>query len=261
MTSLFDHLHQCPIQTGELQLDEKSLPRSDFGRVFLTICVTTWLGGCASTGEVTQPVKPPAQDVRTSCPSLVRVLQSCSSMHAHALRPASFFSYHSEEPGCGANPATDLELAVDGERERWTVIAPRRVVSTDSERKRAGGPLDIEIAEPLQSTLRQRLADSPSEGRSMIGKSNVTRIKIVTVSHDVARLGMGEALANIRMDFYVCVNGDLPESSVVKTVMRSGPKLSTLWHQPRGEELQTAFRMARDNDLKAIVAYALRSAE
>ena len=84
----------------------------------------------------------------------------------------------------------------------------------------------------------------------MIGKSNVTRIKIVTVSHDVARLGMGEALANIRMDFYVCVNGDLPESSVVKTVMRSGPKSSTLWHQPRGEELQTAFRMARDNDRK-----------
>jgi hypothetical protein len=95
----------------------------------------------------------------------------------------------------------------------------------------------------------------------MTGEPDITRIKIVTVSHDVVGLGMGEALANIRMDFYICVNSDLPESSVVKTVIRSGPKLSTLWHQPRGEELQSAFRMARDSDLNAIVAYALQPSE
>jgi hypothetical protein len=168
-----------------------------------------------------------------------------------------FFSYHSDEPGCRANPATDLELVVDADHERWVIVAPRRVISPESERKRAGEPLDIEIAEPLQSTLRQRLSDSRSQGRIQSGESNITRIKIVSVSHDVAGLGMGKAQAHIRLDFRICINGDVPESSVVRTVTRNGPDMSTLWHQPRGEELRHGFQQAADEAFSAIVDFAL----
>jgi hypothetical protein len=170
-------------------------------------------------------------------------------------KPIRFSSYHIDEPRCRANPATDLTLLVG---ERWIIIAPRRVISTASEEKRAGGPLDIEIAEPLQSTLQQRLAGSRSQGQSKSGETNVTRIKIVTVSHDVASLGMGKAQAHIRLDFCICINGDVPESSVVKTVARNGPNMSTLWHQPRGDELRHGFQQAADKAFSAIVDYALR---
>jgi hypothetical protein len=117
----------------------------------------------------------------------VFVLIACgSAIGDDTAKSIKYFSYHSDEPGCRANPATDLTLPVDREGEQWIIIAPRRVVSTESERKRAGGPLDIEIAEPLQSALRKRLADSPKGGHIESGQSHITRIKIVSVSHDVA---------------------------------------------------------------------------
>jgi hypothetical protein len=189
---------------------------------------------------------------------VVGLIACVNAMGDDTPKPIRYFSYRSDAPGCRANPATDLTLMVDGDGEQWVIVAPARVVSTESERKRARGPLDIEIAGPLESTLRKRLADSRSEGRIKSGESNTTRIKIVTVTHDIVGLGMGKALANIWLDFYVCVNGDLPENSIVKTVGRSGPQLSTLWQQPRGEELQAAFRIARDKAFSAIVDLALR---
>jgi hypothetical protein len=173
-------------------------------------------------------------------------------------KPLKFFSYRSDEPGCRADPATDLQLVVDNKQERRVVVAPRRVVSTESERKRAGGPLDIEIAQPLESALRERLADSRKGGRIESGQSSVTRIKIVSVSHDVVGLGMGKAQAHIRLDFLVYINDDVPESSAVKTVTRNGPDTSTLWHQPHGEELRQGFQQAADEALSALVDFALR---
>jgi hypothetical protein len=186
---------------------------------------------------------------------LVFSVIACGNALGHdTSKPIRFFSYHSDEPGCRANPATDLTLPVG---DRWIIIAPRRVVSPEAERKRAGGPLDIEIAEPLQSALRQRLTDSQSLGAIQSGESNITRLKIVSVSHDVVGLGMGKAQAHIRLDFLICINGDVSETSVVKTVTRNGPNMSTLWHQPRGEELQQGFQRAADEAIDSIVDFAL----
>ncbi len=148
-----------------------------------------------------------------------------------------------------------------GGGEQWVIIAPRRVVAPESEQKRAGAPLDIEVAEPLESILRTRLADSPRDRQFKEGASNVIRIKIVSVSHDVSYLGMGKAQAHIRLDFYICAKGDVPDTSTVKTVTRNGPDISTLWHQPRGSELQAGFRKATDEGLTAIVDYAFRSSK
>jgi hypothetical protein len=192
----------------------------------------------------------------------VGVLVCGNSMSDFAPKPVKFYSYHSSEPGCRANHGTDMELVVGRGGEQWVIVAPARVVSTESERRRAGGPLDIEIAEPLESSLRKRLGDdSRREEQIDSGRSSVTRIKIVSVSHDVAGLGMGVAQAHIRLDFYICVNGDVPESSVVKTVTRNGPNISTLWHQPRGQELQDGFRKAADGAFSAIVDFALHRRE
>ena len=182
------------------------------------------------------------------------------SMSNDSFKPLKYFAYHSDEPGCRANAATE-QLAVDGEDEQWIVIAPRRVVAVESEQKRAGGPLDIEIAEPLQSALRKRLVNSGSKRSINGGHLNVTRIKIISVSHDVVGLGMGKAQAHLRLDFCICVNGDVPQGNVVKTVARNGPDMSTLWHQPRGEQLREGFRKAADQAFNAIVDFALRPRE
>ena len=190
---------------------------------------------------------------------LVHGLIACgNAMGDDTSRPIRYFSYHSDDPGCRANPATDLQLVVEIEQERWVIVAPRRVVSTESERKRAGGPLDIEIAQPLESALRERLA-VPRKGRRIeSSQSSATRIKIVSVSHDVVGLGMGKAQAHIRLDFYVCIDGDIPDSSAVKTVTRNGPDMSTLWHQPRGKELRQGFQQAADEAFSAIADFASR---
>jgi hypothetical protein len=188
----------------------------------------------------------------------IGVIVCGNSMSDETLPPIRFSSYHSDEPGCRANPATDLELVVNSEGGRWVIIAPRRVVATESERQRAGGPLDIAIAEPLESALRTRLANTRGARRIEGDQLDITRIKIVSVSHDVLGLGMGIAQAHLRLDFYICVNGDIPASSDVKMVARNGPDMSTLWHQPKGEELQAGFHVATDKALNAIVEYALR---
>jgi hypothetical protein len=69
---------------------------------------------------------------------------------------------------------------------------------------------------------------------------------------------MGKAQAHIRLDFCICINGEVPEGGVVKTVTRNGPDMSTLWHQPRGEELRHGFQQAADEAISAIVDFALR---
>ena len=188
----------------------------------------------------------------------IGVTASIAAIGDDTSKPIRYFSYHSDEPGCQANPATDLQLVVEIEQERWVIVAPRRVVSTESERKRAGGPLDIEIAIPLESALRGRLAVSRKGRRIESSQSSVTRIKIVSVSHDVVGLGMGKAQAHIRLNFYVCIDGDVPDSSAVKTVTRNGPDMSTLWHQPHGEELRQGFQQAANEAFSAIVDFALR---
>jgi hypothetical protein len=50
------------------------------------------------------------------------------------------------------------------------------------------GPLGFKIAKPLETTLRNRLADSQKEGGIKGGQLNITRIKIVSVAHDVVGL-------------------------------------------------------------------------
>ncbi|MDP9012089.1 MAG: hypothetical protein M3O41_05435 [Pseudomonadota bacterium] len=196
----------------------------------------------------------------------VGILVCGNSMSDDASKPFAptllkFFSYHNDQTDCRANPTTDSEIMVNGGGEQWVIIAPRRVVAPESEQKRAGAPLDIEVAEPLESILRTRLADSPRDRQFKEGASNVIRIKIVSVSHDVSYLGMGKAQAHIRLDFYICAKGDVPDTSTVKTVTRNGPDISTLWHQPRGSELQAGFRKATDEGLTAIVDYAFRSSK
>jgi hypothetical protein len=191
----------------------------------------------------------------------IGILVCGNSMSNDAPKPVKFFSYHSDQTDCRANPTTDAQIVVNGEGEQWVIIAPRRVVAPESEQKRTGAPLDIEVAEPLESILRTRLADSPRDRQFKDGPSNVIRIRIVSVSHDVSYLGMGKAQAHIRLDFYICVRGDVPESSAVKTVTRNGPDINTLWHQPRGNELQAGLRKATDEGLTAIVDYAFRSSK
>lgn len=189
----------------------------------------------------------------------IGTLVCVNSMSDDSFKPVKFFSYHSDQTDCRENRTTDAQIVVNGEGEQWIIIAPLRVVAPESEQKRTGAPLDIEVAEPLEIVLRARLADRPTDRQIKDGLLNVTRIRIVSVSHDVAYLGMGKAQAHIRLDFCICTNGDAPESSDVKSVAGNGPDMSTLWHQPRGNELRAGFRKATDEGLTAIVDYAFRS--
>jgi hypothetical protein len=179
-------------------------------------------------------------------------------------KPIRFFSYHSDEPGCRANSATDLTLPVDGEGEQWIIVAPARVVSTGRHQtyaELAQVPLDIEIAKPLALALQNKMARLQGVDKDADRPSKTARVKIVSVSHGVAGLGMGKAQAHIRLDFCICINDDVPKSSVVRTVTRNGPDMSTLWHQPRGEELRHGFQQAADEAFSAIADFALRSVD
>jgi hypothetical protein len=185
-------------------------------------------------------------------------------VHAIAAKVFGELVTASNQLGCRTDSSTDLELAVNGDGARWIIIAPARKVDTGLDRRyggQRGVPIDLEIAKPLELALQKKIADLQSVGKGEDRHANVTRIKIVSVSHDVAFLGMGVAQAHVGFDFYVCVNGDVPESSVVKTVARNGPDISTLWHQPRGQELQDGFRKAADEAFSAIVDFALRPPE
>jgi hypothetical protein len=179
-------------------------------------------------------------------------------MSTESVKPIKYFSYHSDEPGCRANTSADLELPANGGNEQWIVVAPRRVVAPESEQRRAGGPLDIEVAEPLQAVLQKRLETSGSE-RTNGGHSSITRIKIVSVAHDVVGLGMGKAQANLQVDFRICLDGDSTDSNVVNSVVRNGPNINTLWHQPRGKELRESLQQAADEALDAIADIALHA--
>jgi hypothetical protein len=179
-------------------------------------------------------------------------------------KPIKCFSYHSDEAGCRANAATELTLPIDGEGQQWVIVAPARVVSTGRHQtyaELAEAPLDIEVAKPLELAMQNKMARKHSAAKDADRPSKITRIKIVSVSHGVSGLGMGKAQAHIRLDFYICINGDVPESNVVKTVARNGPNMSTLWHQPRGEELRHGFQQAADQAISAIADFALRSVD
>jgi hypothetical protein len=117
--------------------------------------------------------------------------------------------------------------------------------------------LDLEIAKPLELALQNRI-NLQSLDKSVNRPSKITRIKIVSVWHGVLGLGMGKAVGQISLRFNICINGDLPEGKVPTEVARNSPKMSTLWHQPRGEELQHGFQQAADEAFSAIVDIALR---
>lgn len=119
-------------------------------------------------------------------------------------------------------------------------------------------PVDVEIAKPLELALQKRIGDLQSAGTSVDPHSSVIRIKIVSVWHGVLGLGMGTAVGQIALRFNIGVNSDRPESDVPNEVARNGPKMNTLWHQPRGEELQSDFNAAADEAINAVVDYALR---
>jgi hypothetical protein len=190
---------------------------------------------------------------------LVSVLDG-SSLSADALPPPNAYSYVSNLPGCRADTSTEQELIVTGGGQQWIIVAPARVVSSgrhQSFHELAKAPLDLEIAKPLALALQNSLARSQSTVRED-RPSNITRIKIVSVWHGVLGLGMGKAVGKIELRFNICINGDLPEGKVPNEVARNSPKMSTLWHQPRGEELQHGFQQAADEAFSAIADFALR---
>jgi hypothetical protein len=187
---------------------------------------------------------------------------SGSALSADVPLPPDFYSYLSNQPGCRADTSTDQELIIDGDGQQWVIVAPAHVVSTgrhQSYDRLAKVPLDLEIAKPLESALQNRIAGLQSVDKGSDHPLKITRIKIVSVWHDITRLGMGEAVAQIALRFNICANGDIPQSTSIQEVTRSGPKMSTLWHQLRGEALRLGFQKAADEAFRAIVDFALRA--
>jgi hypothetical protein len=157
--------------------------------------------------------------------------------------------------------ATDRELVINGEGEQWIIVAPDRLVSSGRNPRYAGLPgipLDLEIAKPLELALQHQMARLPSRDKGADRPSKITRIKIVSVWHGVLGLGMGKAVAQIALGFRICVDSNSAESTAIKEVARNSPKMSTIWHQPRGEELRHGFRQAADEAFSAIADLALR---
>jgi hypothetical protein len=192
--------------------------------------------------------------------ALVSVLDG-SSLRADVLPPPNAYSYVSNQPGCRADTSTEQELTINGDGQQWVIVAPARVVSTGRHQtvhELAKAPLDLEIAEPLALALQNRLARSQSTVQGEDRPSKITRIKIVSVWHGVLGLGMGKAVGQISLRFNICINGNLPEGKVPNEVARNSPKMSTLWHQPRGEELRHGFQQAADEAFSAIADLALR---
>jgi hypothetical protein len=174
-------------------------------------------------------------------------------------KPPPFFSYVSSQPGCLADAATDQELTVNGPGQQWIIIAPLRVGSRESQRERAAEFLDIDIEEPLESSLRKRVADALDETPAESGLPNVTRLKIVAVSHDVLGHRFGKARPVVRLDFYICTNGDASDSGRVRTITGNGPDIDSLWHHPGGETLRRGFQQAAENACDALAELAASS--
>lgn len=179
--------------------------------------------------------------------------------HADAPKPPPFYSYISAQPGCRADAATDQELTVNGPGQQWIIVAPLRVGSRESPRERSAEFLDIDIAEPLEASLRKKVADALDETRAGSGRPNVTRLKIVAVSHDVVDRRIGQAQARVRLDFYICSNGDAADSGRVRTIIGNGPDISSLWHHPGGEALRRGFQQAADKASDALAEFAAAS--
>jgi hypothetical protein len=195
---------------------------------------------------------------------VIGLLMSCNSISHDEVRRNKFYTYASDELGCSAEPATAEQLVVNDHGKQWVIIAPVRVVSTGRDRRYAGlpgVPIDVEIAKPLELALHKRIGELPSAGTNVDLNSSITRIKIVSLWHGVLGLGMGTAVGQIAVRFNICVNGDLPESKVPNEVARNGPKMNTLWYQPRGEELRSDLRTAADEAISAVVEYAFRFRE
>jgi hypothetical protein len=187
-----------------------------------------------------------------------------NALSADVPLPPDFYSYLSNQPGCRADTSADQELVINGDGQQWVIVAPARVVSTGRHQtvhELAKAPLDLEIAEPLALALQNRLARSQSTVQGEDRPSKITRIKIVSVWHGVLGLGMGKAVGKIEVRFNICINGNLPEGKVPNEVARNSPTMSTLWHQPRGEELRHGFQQAADEAFSAIADFALRSVD
>jgi hypothetical protein len=184
-----------------------------------------------------------------------------STLSAEVETPPHFYSYISDQPGCQADGSTDQELSINEDGQQWVIVAPARVVSTGREPRYAGLPgipLDIQIAKPLERALQSRVVPSHSVDTGADRALRINRIKIVSVWHGVLGLGMGKAVPQIALEFRICVNGDAPDSTVTQEVARNGPRMSSLWHQPRGEELRHGFQQAADEALSFIADFALR---
>jgi hypothetical protein len=179
--------------------------------------------------------------------------------HADTPKPPPFYSYLSTQPGCRADAATDQELTINGPGQQWIIVAPLRVGTRESQRERDAEFLDINIAEPLEASLRKRVADALDESPADSGQPNVTRLKIVAVSHDVVDRRIGKARAQVRLDFYICNNGDASDSGRARTITGDGPDITSLWHRPGGEELRRGFQQAADKASDALAEFAASS--
>jgi hypothetical protein len=187
------------------------------------------------------------------------LLTASVSAFPDAPRPPPFYSYVSTQPGCVADPAADRELTVNGPGQQWIIIAPLRVGSRESPRERAAEFLDIDIAEPLEVSLRKRVADALDETPTGGGRPNVTRLKIVAVSHDVVDRRIGKARPQVRLDFYICSNSDSADNGHVRKITGNGSDINSLWHHPGGEDLRRGFQQAADKASDAVAELAASS--
>jgi hypothetical protein len=178
---------------------------------------------------------------------------------ADAPKPPPFYSYVSTQPGCVADAATDQELTINGPGQQWIIIAPLRVGSRESQRERDAEFVDIDIAEPLEASLRKRVADALDETPADSGQPNVTRLKIVAVSHDIVDRRIGKVRPQLRLDFYICSNGDAADDGRVRTITGNGPDINSLWHHPGGQELRRGFQQAADKASSAVAGFAASS--
>jgi hypothetical protein len=180
-------------------------------------------------------------------------------IRADAPKPPPFYSYISAQPGCRADAATDQELTVNGPGQHWIIVAPRRVGNRKSQRERDADFLDIEVAEPLEASLRTRVADALDETPADSGEPNVTRLKIVAVSHDVVDARIGKERPQVRLDFYICTNGDAADDGRVRTTTGAGADMDSLWHHPSGQQLRRGFQQAADKAAEAVAEFAASS--
>jgi hypothetical protein len=172
-----------------------------------------------------------------------------------------YYSYHSNQSGCRADPATDLELVVNGNGERWVIVAPARLVAAElaqAYRSERVFPIDVEIAKSIELALRKKISDSLGTQAFDQGEVSARRIKITSIRHGVSYLGMGSAVAYISIWFRICSDSYSSEATPIELIGRNGPDMSTLWHQPGGEDLKAGFRAALEKAVTALVDYVMQ---